>query len=162
VAGDPYTIEEAADHIGLLRGQMTTLAEYISTGTLIVTGTITATGGTPGTPTLIRTDAWQSLGTLAGYTVVIGRYRLTTDNCVELDIKVTGSGTQATTVTFANTLPAAYQPATQHDSLPMGTTRAVTAGDISPRLLVSTAGAVTVNASALAVTFAICVRVPLD
>jgi hypothetical protein len=135
----------------------------VQTVTLEATGAVTATGGTAAAPSKVLTDTWQSLGALgAHYTVVLGRYRLTTDNCVELDVKVTGDGLQATTVTFANTLPAAYRPATQHDSLPMGTPRQVTAGDIWPRLLVDTAGNVTVNASAIAFTFATCVKVPLD
>ncbi len=124
---------------------------------------LVATGGTAANPSLVLTDTWHSLGALgAHYTVTLGRYRLTADNCVELDIKVAGDGLQATAVTFANALPAAYRPATQHDSLPMGTTRQVTAGDVWPRLLVDTAGNVTVNASAVASTFACCQKVPLD
>jgi hypothetical protein len=113
------------------------------------------------TPAAVET--WQSLGTLAGYTVNIGRFRLTPDNELELDIKCAGGGAQAQTVTFSVTLPAAYRPATQHDTIPMGTTKAIAAGDIWPRLLVSTAGAVTVNASpSSATTIACCVRIPLD
>lgn len=124
---------------------------------------IQSTGGTVSNPTLIKTDTWHSLGTLgAHYSVTLGRYRLTTDNCVELDIHVTGDGLQATTVSFANTLPAAYQPVYDHTTLPMGTTRQTTAGDISPRLSVFANGTVSVINQGTANDFACCVRVPLD
>jgi hypothetical protein len=113
------------------------------------------------TPTVAET--WHTLGTLAGYTVTIGRYRLTPDNELELDIKCAGGGAQAQTVSFSVTLPAAYRPVTQHDTLPMGTTKAIAAGDIWPRILVTTAGVVTVNATPnSATTIACCVRIPLD
>ena len=108
-------------------------------------------------------ETWHDLGSLgAHYTVVLGRYRLTPNNEVEVDIKVVGDGLQATSVTFATTLPVAYRPATTHDSLPMGTTRQVTAGDIWPRLTVDTAGNVTVINQGTANTFATCLRIPLD
>jgi len=108
-------------------------------------------------------EPWNDLGALgAHYTVVLGRYRMRAENEVEIDIKVVGDGLQATSVTFANTLPAAYRPATTHDSLPMGTTRQVTAGDIWPRLTVDTAGNVTVINQGTANTFATCLRIPLD
>ncbi len=167
-AREPYSLEQAEDDVAEQRGLTDKLGEIVQTGdvqtvTLEATGAVTATGGTAALPSAILTDTWHSLGALgAHYTVTLGRYRLTTDNCVELDIKVVGDGLQATSVTFANVLPAAYRPATQHDSLPMGTPRQVTAGDIWPRLLVDTAGNVTVNASAVGNTFATCVRVPLD
>lgn len=119
--------------------------------------------GTNSNPTVITTDSWQSLGALgAHYTVTRGRYRLTPDNELELDIEVIGDGLQATSVTFANTLVAPYVPATSHQFLPMGTNRAVTAGDVWPRVTVTAAGAVTVNAPAVSNTFSTCVRVPLD
>ena len=87
---------------------------------------------------------------------------MTTDNCVELDIKVVGDGAQGSPVTFANTLPAAYRPATTHDTLPVGTTKAVTGGDVWNRLTVDTAGNVTLINNGAAVTYATCLRVPLD
>jgi hypothetical protein len=108
-------------------------------------------------------ETWHSLGALgAHYTVTLGRYKLTPEGELELDINVVGDGLQATSVSFANTLPAAYRPATQHDTLPMGTTRQVTAGDIWPRLTVTTAGAVTVTNQGTANTFAFAGRIPLD
>lgn len=136
----------------------------LSATTATLTGVpLTSLAGTAASPSKFLTDTWQSLGTLAGYTVNIGRFRLTTDNCVELDIKATGGGAQAQTVSFSVTLPAAYRPATQHDTLPMGTTKAIAAGDIWPRLLVTTAGVVTVNATPnSATTIACCQKVPLD
>jgi hypothetical protein len=108
-------------------------------------------------------ETWHTLGALgAHYTVTLGRYKLTPEGELELDINVVGDGLQATSVSFANNLPAAYRPATQHDTLPMGTTRQVTAGDIWPRLTVTAAGAVTVINQGTANTFACCVRIPLD
>lgn len=111
----------------------------------------------------IEGDDWNSLGALgAHYTVTLGRYKFGQGNSVRLDIKVVGDGLQATSVTFANALAAAYRPATQHDSLAMGTTRAITAGDISPRLTVDTAGNVTVINQGTANTFGFTGDIPLD
>jgi hypothetical protein len=113
---------------------------------------------------LITGDPWQTLGSLgAHYTVILGRYRLIAiTNSVRLDIQVNGDGLQATSVTFANTLPAAYRPATTHDKIPMGTGHAVINGDIWPILTVSTTGAVTVTNQGTAHTYACCVDIPLD
>lgn len=111
---------------------------------LQVTAPLRAVAGTNAAPTLITTDTWTSLGTLAGYTVNIGKYRLTTSNQLELDINVTSSAGAAGSTSFSVTLPAAYRPVTNHTALPMGTTKAIAAADIWPRLSVTTAGAVTV------------------
>jgi len=92
----------------------------------------------PGTP-----ETWHSLGTLANYTVNIGRYRLTSQGELELDVNVSSAGANAGTTTFSTTIAAAYRP-TQLRFVPMATTRNVTAGDAWPRLLVSAAGAVSV------------------
>lgn len=81
---------------------------------------------------------------------------------MELDIEVNGDGAQASSVSFANTMPAAYRPAVTHDKLPMGTGRAVTAGDVWPILTVASTGVVTVTNQGTAHTYACLVRVPLD
>jgi hypothetical protein len=108
-------------------------------------------------------ESWHSLGALgAHYAVGIGRYKLSVENELMLDIKVTGDGLQATAVPFAVTLPAAYRPQITHDTLPMGTSRQVTAGDIWPRLAVSSAGVVTVTNQGTANAFAFCGRIPLE
>jgi hypothetical protein len=114
---------------------------------------------------LVAGDTWHSLGALgAHYTVTLGRYKMDAlRNSVRFDIKVVGDGLQASAVTFANTLPAAYRPATAHDSIPMGTTRQVTASDVWPRFSVDTAGNVTVtNQGSNSNTFACSVDIPLD
>lgn len=80
-------------------------------------------------------ETWHSLGTLAGYTVNEGRYRLTPEGELELDIDVTPGGANAALTAFSNTLPAAYQPAINR-RFPMATTRNVTAGDNWPRVVV--------------------------
>lgn len=114
------------------------------------------------TATLL-TDTWHSLGTLTHYTVNIGRYRLTTSNELQLDINVTGDGSQATTTTFSTTLPAAYRPVTTHNTLPLGTDRTVTGSDNWPRFSVNTSGNVSItDESGATNTFATCVRVPID
>jgi hypothetical protein len=115
-----------------------------------------------GYPTL---EDWHSLGALgAHYTVILGRYKLIPiTNSVRLDIKVSGDSLQASSVTFTNTLPSPYRPATTHDSIPMGTTRQVTGSDVWPRLTVDTAGNVTViNQGSNNNTFACAVDIPLD
>jgi hypothetical protein len=92
-------------------------------------------------------EAWHSLGTLANYTIAAGRYRMTPEGELELDIDVTGNGSNAGTTTFGNTLPTAYRPAiTRHVGI--GTTRPQTNGESWPRLFISTAGGVQVVATA--------------
>lgn len=115
-----------------------------ASGITVNTLPLTSTAGTASAPTLITTDTWNSLGTLSNYTVNIGKYRLTTSNQLELDINVTSSAGAAGSTSFSVTLPAAYRPVTNHTALPMGTTKAIAAADVWPRLSVTTAGAVTV------------------
>lgn len=68
----------------------------------------------PGTGTSIINPAisevWHSLGTLAGYTVGIGRYRLLPTNEAQLEISVTSAGANASSVTFQNAMPSQYRP----------------------------------------------------
>jgi len=88
-------------------------------------------------------ETWQSLGTLSGFTVTRGRYRITPEGEVEFDVVITGGGANAATTSWSNTLPAAYRPAVARAAT-MATGRAVTAGDAWPRLTVSTGGTVQV------------------
>ena len=108
-------------------------------------------------------EVWHSLGTLAGCTVNIGRYRLVTENEVEIDIDVTGSGTHAASVVFSTTLAAAYRPVTNH-SQPLSTNRNVVAGDGNQRFTLDTSGGVTVAFPVANTTNAYrgCARVPLN
>ncbi len=129
---------------------------------LVVALAITATGGTAALPHVLTTDTWHTLGTLTGYTVTVGRYRLTPDNCVEIDVEVVAGGANASSVTFSVTLPAQYRPLADRRP-PISTNKTVAAGDISPRLFVGSAGAVQViqtanNGQLLGTT----VRIPLD
>ncbi len=111
-------------------------------------------------------ETWHSLGTLAGYTVNYGRYRLTPRNEVEFDLHVTGGGANAGTgVAFANTLPAAYQPLASGPTrrYPLESGRPVTAGDPWPRAEISTAGVVTIfTAANVANSFSSGFNMPLD
>jgi|HubBroStandDraft_1064217.scaffolds.fasta_scaffold10549_5 hypothetical protein len=74
---------------------------------------IVSTAGTPGAPTIISTDAWNSLGGVAGTncTVIQDRYTMTPEQECEIDIalEALAGGSTAGTYTFANALPAAYR-----------------------------------------------------
>jgi hypothetical protein len=155
---EPYTLEQAEDDITALRGQVDRLSEVLPGGLIfIVGGALVAADPVNGGP-----ETWHSLGSLgAHYTIQAGRYRLTIDNQVELDVEVTGDGAQAGNTQFANALPAAYRPLTGRHP-PMGGTRNVTAGDLWPRLSVSSAGAVQVIDAGTADNWGINVSIPLD
>jgi hypothetical protein len=158
-SADLYTIEQAEDDIARLRGQVDKLTEVTGSGTpIMVNGSHIAIDPVNGGP-----ETWHSLGTLAGYTVQVGRYRLTTGNEVEIDVEVTAGGSNANSVVFASTMPAAYRPlADRHPPLSLtGSVSSLT--NQWPRLTVGANGAVTVLAPGSAVT--ICgatVRIPLD
>lgn len=123
-----------------------------STDTLTASGKVTATGGTAANPTLITTDVWNSLGALAagsGYTVNNGRFQLTNDGRVEVDINlVAGMATVAGNYAFANALPVGQRPPFQC-SYPIGFNGTTAAGVNTATLRVSTAGAVTLQLPAL-------------
>jgi|SRR5215470_390955 len=112
--------------------------------------------------TALGAETWHSLGTLAGYTVNTGRYRLTPEGETELDINVTSLGANAANVNFSVTLPAAYTPSLQQ-VYPLGSTGVVAAGNVWPHLQVGTGGVVTVQQTANnAVQLGNNVNVPLN
>lgn len=172
-SGDLWTLEQAEDEIAEIRGQVDLMSEIITTSdvqtaTLEATGAVTAgiitsAGGTQAVPTLITTDTWHTLGTLAGYTVNIGRYRLTIENEVEIDVDVQAGGANAATVAFGTVLPAAYRP-TIDRRLPISTSRVQTAGETIPRLFVqqSTGQVQIVQTLNNAAQMGTVVRIPLD
>lgn len=130
--------------------------------TLEATGAITATGGTQALPTLIQTDTWHTLGTLAGYTINVARYRLTPDNEVELDVDVASAGGNVAVTSFSVTLPAAYRPTVLRHA-PLASTRAVTAGDDWPRITLGATGVVgIIQVTTVSATLGTNVRFPLD
>lgn len=108
-------------------------------------------------------ETWHSLGTLAGYSVSAGRYRLTNDNHVELDIQITAGGANNATVTFANALPVAYRP-TADRHLPLAKASTIAAGDTIPRVFVqqSTGSVQVVQNASNSVTLGMNARLPLD
>lgn len=56
-------------------------------------------------------DVWHSLGTLAGASIGVARYKLfLTIGMVGVQVDVTFGGSTAAPINFSNTLPAAYQP----------------------------------------------------
>jgi hypothetical protein len=163
-SSEQFDLEHAHDLIADLRGQVDRLTEHIETLTLIVDGTITATGGTQAAPTLITTDSWQSLGSPAatGFTSDHGRYRLTSDGDVEFDIALTagGGGGTAGSYTYANTLPAAYRPAINR-TYPLGRENAASP---SPDLHIGTGGTVRVDLPGIGAGLNVGanIRMPLD
>ena len=127
----------------LSSGTLTTnITRLLMFATQIGTDTLAAWDPVAGYPTL---ETWHSLGTLAGYTVNEGRYRLTPDGELEVDVDVTPGGANAALTAFSATLPAAYRPV-MNRRFPMASTRNVTAGDNWPRLIVQAAGGVQVQA----------------
>jgi hypothetical protein len=167
VAIDSYTLEQAEEEISTLRGQVDRLTEIlqttdVQTTTLEATGAITASTATAALPHLIQTDTWHSLGTLANYTVQVARYRLTPDNCIEIDVEVTSAGANAQSTQFGNVPAAQYRPLVDRHS-PLASTRALVAGDAANRLFVAAAGGVSVVQQATSTGSLGCsVRIPLD
>lgn len=89
-------------------------------------------------------ETWHDLGTLAGYTVNRAQYKLGAENQTWLFINVTSGGANAATVTFSNTLAAAYRP-------PATVFQPLTASGAStspPRVSLSSAGAVSITQQA--------------
>lgn len=116
-------------------------------GLSLVGAPLTATDGTAANPTVITTDTWHSLGTLAGYTVTVGRYRLTTWGAYELDINVTSLGANAANTTFSVALPAGYSGGSSI-AYPLTANYVLTAGNAYPRLIVTSGGVVTIAQTA--------------
>lgn len=136
----PQAVLQAAD------GTNTSAMAVEPTG-VIATGALTAVTGTAANPTLITTDGWHSLGTLAGYTVTVGRYRLTTWGAYELDINVTSLGANAANTTFSVALPAGYSGGSSI-AYPLTANYVLTAGNAYPRLIVTSGGVVTIAQTA--------------
>jgi len=93
-------------------------------------------------------EQWHSLGTLAGYTITRAQYRLAPEyNKVVFDISVAGSGANAATVTFSNTLIAPYLPPVSYTlTLGSNATNAVGATYAAfPRLGITAGGAVSLS-----------------
>ncbi len=148
-----YSLEEAEEDIAELRGLVDVLSEHIRTNRVIAED--------PASPGV--DESWHSLGALgAHYTVATGRYRLTIANEVQIQVLVTGDGLQAQTVSFANTMSAAYRPPADVTGLPLGSARQVTAGDVWPRLTVLATGVVNVINQGSATTFSFVGNIPLD
>lgn len=113
MAGEQYTLEQAEEDIADIRKEVTYQGIFFETKTLTVDGVLTATGAGSASPSLITTDTWQSLGTLTGATVNVGKYKLLATGFVYVWIDVSFgalTGGSPTTITFSNTLPSGYQP----------------------------------------------------
>ena len=95
-------------------------------------------------------DPWRSLGTLAGYTVNVSRYRMTQWGSTELDINVSSSGANASSATFSVTLPVSYRLGNGQSSQGWALTsnRNLAAGDTLPRVVVGSNGGVTIAQTA--------------
>lgn len=158
---DVYTLDQAEEDIADLRGDSTVKEEHQEIGSIV----LDANAGALATGAITGPDTWHSLGTLTGFTVTVGRYKITAaDNMVVVDVKVTAGGANANSVVFSNTMPAAYRPAAGR-AYPLGKTGNLGAAltDQSPRLFVDTTGAVTVLVRGSDTSdFANTVHVPLD
>jgi hypothetical protein len=151
--------DQLHDEIAQLRGLVDRLSEVIGTSTgdpIQITDPLVATDPVNGGP-----ETWHTLGTLALYTVTVGRFRKTIDNEVEIDIEVTEQVTAAANTNFSVTLPAAYQPLVGRH-IPLVGTRGVTAADPWPRLFVSAGVVQVVNAGGNTNVWGVNVRLPLD
>jgi hypothetical protein len=101
-------------------------------------------------------DPWHSLGTFGlGWTIARGRYRLTTDGELEIDINLTGTGVPGSLL-WPNTLPSQYRPAVVKRIPGVPDTGAAC------HTTINTAGVVTSQAPSGAATFDSSGRVPLD
>lgn len=115
MAAETDSLEQHADEIAGLRGQVSMLDEYISTGQIVATTTAAA-------PTLIVTDTWHDTGAMTGTGWGKGsgyfKYRLLPDGTVMVaakDLTIAGGAAVAdgtTILSAANGLPAAYAPVT--------------------------------------------------
>jgi len=124
-------------------------------------GGVHALAATPSGAPPAGAETWHSLGTLAGYTVTVGRYKLTPENEVVIDIQVTAGGANASSVSFSNTMPAAYQTLVARNA-PLSTTRNVTGADPWPRLFVAAGVVSVIQAANTTATLGTNVRLPLD
>jgi len=108
-------------------------------------------------------ETWHTLGTLTGYAVAVARYRKTTSNEVEIDIQVSSAAGNAASAAFSVALPAAYRPLNDRYQA-LGSSKAVAAGDVSPRIVVTaSAGVITVfQTSAVTAQLGGTFRIPLD
>ena len=158
MAAAEFDPDQIHDEIAQLRGLVDKLTEVIGTGGNIqVNGVLTATDPVNGGP-----ETWHTLGTLTGYTVAYGRYRMTAEGEIELDCQATAS-TNAVSQAWSVTLPAAYRPATiRRADLEGGRSQVTT--EVFPHITVDTTGVVTfiVQAINLSVTFEFNGTFPLD
>lgn len=115
-------------------------------GNVVVAGTLAAQqpGAVAATP-----ESWHPLGTLAGYTVNVARYRLAPwCSSFELDISVLAGGANAGNVSFSNTpLSSPYRLGNGLSSTayPLRTNRAIVAGDVIPGVVVGSNGGVSIS-----------------
>jgi len=121
-------------------------------GTPIIQQNIDVTGQIIAAPGGVE-ETWHTLGALgiANFTVNHGRYRLLPDGDVEIDFSFVTTGAVAAFFgTFANAMPAAYQPDFIR-ACGIGLTGNETINpDHVPSILVNTAGVVTIAMCALA------------
>ena len=149
MAAETESLEQHADEIAGLRGQVSMLDEYLSTGQIV-------SSSTAGAPSLILTDTWHDTGSLAnGWSKGSGffKYQLTSRNTVAVSVRsiVPGTDTDGTTIcTGGNGLPAAYRPLNAK-AVPAWTD-AVRSGPAATALVFETDGSVQCYGIAVAAT----------
>jgi hypothetical protein len=107
-------------------------------------------------PTALET--WHTLGPIGnGWTTNHGRYRRTAENEIQLDVSLTAGGSPTYgTLTWPNTMPAAYRP------IVVRRLAGVPSGGAACHSTINTNGTVSSNIPSPAGTFDCCGRVPLD
>jgi hypothetical protein len=155
-----YTLIQAQVDIANLRGIFAHLLANAEIVNLTIDGQLrigdgatlvaTSPGSSPSVP-----ETWSTLGPIGnGWTTNHGRYRMTAEGELEIDVSLQGSGTTGT-LTWPNTLPSAYRPviARRIAGVPTSGTCHTT---------VNTSGTVSSTIPTGAGTFDSCGRVPLD
>lgn len=122
MAQEPYSLEQAESDIADLRGQVDALTEYITTSQLTVTGPLTATGGTPTTPSVLSTDNWNVVPSLnAGWSSTLAYMLLPLSDLVIVWAHLNCTSATTADGTTIATFPAAYRPQNLTAWLPMMT-----------------------------------------
>jgi len=114
----------------------------------VIAGELTATGGTPASPSVISTDTWNAMSPLLNSWAAIAgnvtnQYRLVASPPNTVEVIGTLDASSATSTKFF-TLPAGYVPASQQ-GFPVGTFSGSAAADNVPFLQCDTSGNLTIQ-----------------
>ena len=129
MAIEPYSLEQAETDLADLRGQVDALTEYTTTTTLRGAGPVTATGGTPATPTVIATDNWNVVPSLnAGWGLTLAYTLLPLSDLVAVYAHLSCASATTTDGTTLCSFPGVYRPQNTDGWVPMVTDAQRTSG----------------------------------